>query len=257
MSDAANVDDRGGVQVIARSAAILRALSEHSAGLSLGAIAKAVGLPRSTVQRIVNALEAEQFVESAGAGGGTRLGSALLKLVSHLDGDVVAVARSDLEDLSRRTGETVVLYQTIGRQSRCLYDAVAEREVRIVPSPAAIQNFHATAHGKLALARMSDAAVREFVSPDGLPRLTDRTITDLPALLRELAEVRASGIAYDREEHGEGVCAVGTAIAYAGRTYEIVVLVPAYRFAGSSEMIEAALRTCGRAIETTSRTGGS
>jgi DNA-binding IclR family transcriptional regulator len=78
MSDAANVEERGGVQVIARCAAILRALSEHSAGLSLGGIAKAVGLPRSTVQRIVNALEAEQFVESVGTGGGTRLGPAML-----------------------------------------------------------------------------------------------------------------------------------------------------------------------------------
>jgi DNA-binding IclR family transcriptional regulator len=255
MSDAANVEERNGVQVIARCAAILRALSENAAGLSLGGIAKTVGLPRSTVQRIVNALEAEQFVESVGAGGGTRLGSALLKLVSRLETDVVTVARADLEALSRQTRETVILTQTLGRQSRTLYDAVSDQEVRIVPRPATMENLHALAHGKLALARLSDAAVRELFGSDPLRRLTARTITDMDTLLRALAEVRVTGLAFDREEHGDGVCAIGTGIAYAGRQYEIVVLVPAYRFEERRAMIQAALLACAQTIETTSRPG--
>ena len=50
----------GQVQVIARAAAILRTVGEDGGGLSLGQIAQRVGLARSTVQRIVNALEAER-----------------------------------------------------------------------------------------------------------------------------------------------------------------------------------------------------
>src|SRR5690606_40990280 len=38
----------GGIQVIARAAAILRVLGGHPQGLSLGAIAQQCGLPRST-----------------------------------------------------------------------------------------------------------------------------------------------------------------------------------------------------------------
>jgi IclR family acetate operon transcriptional repressor len=256
-SDTSNVEDRGGVQVIARCAAILRALGENPAGLSLGGIAKAVGLPRSTVQRIVNALEAEQFVESAGPGGGTRLGPALLKLVSRLEADIVTVARADLEALSRQTGETVLLTQTLGHQSRVLYDAISEQEVRIVPQPAALLNLHALSHGKVALARMNDAAVRACLGPDPLRRLTPRTITDHATLSRELDGVRATGLAFDREEHGEGVCAIGTGISYAGRDYEIVVLMPAYRFDASEEAIRTALLACARTIETTSRRGSA
>ena len=53
------------IQVIARAGAILRALENESAGLSLGQIAQRVHLARSTVQRIVAALVAEKLVIAA------------------------------------------------------------------------------------------------------------------------------------------------------------------------------------------------
>jgi DNA-binding transcriptional ArsR family regulator len=57
-----------GIQVISRAAAILRAVGAQPDGLSLGKLANATGLARSTVQRIVDALEMEHLVQ-AGAGG--------------------------------------------------------------------------------------------------------------------------------------------------------------------------------------------
>ena len=72
-----SADNKQGIQVIARCAAILRTLSKHPKGLSLAAIAEQVDLPRSTVQRIVNALQDEYFVELMGPGGGFRLGPAI------------------------------------------------------------------------------------------------------------------------------------------------------------------------------------
>src|SRR3546814_17608291 len=70
----------GGIQVIARTSRIMRALCAHPQGLSLGGIAAEVGLPLSTVQRIVTALVAENLLEPAGAAGGFRLGPALGQL---------------------------------------------------------------------------------------------------------------------------------------------------------------------------------
>ena len=58
-----------GIQVIARAAAILRVLRDSETGLSLGQIARQVGLPRSTVQRIVGALQEERLVIAASAEG--------------------------------------------------------------------------------------------------------------------------------------------------------------------------------------------
>ena len=49
--------EKSGIQLIARSAAILRTLRDHPNGVSLGQIAANVDLPRSTVQRIIGALQ--------------------------------------------------------------------------------------------------------------------------------------------------------------------------------------------------------
>ncbi|MDX5494183.1 MAG: helix-turn-helix domain-containing protein, partial [Alphaproteobacteria bacterium] len=79
---AAEKDQQGGIQVIARAAAILRALARRPGGMSLGDIAAAVSLPRSTVQRIADALAAEGLVLTASSARGVRLGPALLSLAA-------------------------------------------------------------------------------------------------------------------------------------------------------------------------------
>src|SRR5436190_488883 len=76
----ASTNDKSQVQVIARAAAILRALENEALGLSLGQIAERVGLARSTVQRIIAALEIEKLVIQASPTGRMRLGPTILRL---------------------------------------------------------------------------------------------------------------------------------------------------------------------------------
>ena len=70
------------IQVITRAAKVLRALEGEANGLTLGQIAQRVGLARSTVQRIVDALREEQFVIAASPTAGVRLGPALIRLAA-------------------------------------------------------------------------------------------------------------------------------------------------------------------------------
>src|SRR3954447_15387416 len=101
--------EKSQVQVIARAAAILRALEEETAGLSLGQIAQRVGLARSTVQRIVAALLAEKLVMAASPNGRVRLGPTILRLAASVRTDFVSVARPFLTKLSNELHETVDL----------------------------------------------------------------------------------------------------------------------------------------------------
>ena len=96
-------NDKSQVQVIARAAAILRALEEQPVGLSLGQIAQRVALARSTVQRIVAALEAEKLVIAASPTGRVRLGPTILRLAASARTDFVSIARPFLVRLSQRT----------------------------------------------------------------------------------------------------------------------------------------------------------
>src|SRR5499426_2218396 len=97
------------VQVIARAASILRALEHEVSGLSLGQIAQRVNLARSTVQRIVAALQAEKLVIAASPNGRVRLGPTILRLAASASADFVSIARPFLVVLSNELKETVDL----------------------------------------------------------------------------------------------------------------------------------------------------
>jgi len=238
---------QGGIQVIARAAAIMRTLSEHPQGLSLAAIAQAVGLPRSTVQRIVCALEAEYLVEALGPSGGFRLGAALGQLVHQTQTDIISLVRPYLECLSNRLQESVALSKRAGEKIHVLDRIVAERDLRVVFPIGAFAPMHSTSAGKVLLAGLSDDEVRELL-PDPLPLMTRHT-RDLPALLAELAEIRKTGFTFDHEECSEGISGGSVSLdTYLGR-YAISVVLPAARAARHIEAIREALLACKRDIE--------
>ncbi len=247
-SPANNQDDagRGAIQVISRAAAVLRALEGQNKGMSLGAIAKAIDLPRSTVQRLVAALEVEGLVEAAP--GGMRLGPAILRLASRVNGDLVSLARPHLQSLAEACDETVCLIQAKGTTLGIVHALVSSQELRVAPMPEQFLQMHATSAGKALLADLPEETI-DGLLPDPLPQLTARTINSRAALHRELAQVRLHGFSYDREEHVQGVCAIGTALHVGGVTYALCILAPAFRFESTLERLRQGLLECRQAIE--------
>lgn len=216
-----------GIQVIARTSRIMRALSAHPLGLSLAAIAAEVNLPRSTVQRIVTALVAENLIEPASAAGGFRLGPALGQLLYQTEADIIPVARPYLEQLSLALQETVTLSRINGRQSQLLEVFVGEQVLRIVLQVGMTAPLHLTADGKALLARISSDEISNWLGEDLAPR-TGRS-KSRSALLAELEQIRCCGFAYDDEEHTAGVRAISTTIGTYRGTYAISVIAPSTR----------------------------
>lgn len=244
-----DTDERqqGGIQVIARSSRIMRALSAHPHGLSLAGIAAEVGLPRSTVQRIVTALVAENLIESAGAAGGFRLGPALGQLIYQTEADIVPVARPHLERLSLMLQETVCLSRFNGHHTQLVDVFVGEQVLRIVPQVGLTAAPHVTADGKALLARMASEKVREWLGED-LPPRTGRS-KGLSALLAELEEIRCSGFAYDNEEHTEGVSAVSVSIGTYRGAYAVSIIAPTARLQANIEAFRQGLANTRTVLE--------
>jgi DNA-binding IclR family transcriptional regulator len=106
-----------------------------------------------------------------------------------------------------------------------------------------------TANGKAYLAQLPDAAVEKLIGRVYAPR-TPNTITRLEALLKELAAARRSGVAFDREEHTLGICAVGVALQDPlGNPMAISVPVPSQRFEERRALIAERLLASKRALE--------
>lgn len=248
LEDAHASTEKSHVQVIARAAAIMRALENEPTGLSLGQIAERVGLARSTVQRIVAALEAEKLLIAASPVGRVRLGPTLLRLAASVENDVVTLARPLLVALSAELGETVDLATVKGDHLVFIDQVVGSQRLRAVSAVGESFPLYCTANGKACLATLNDAEVARLIA-GGMPARTPNTRTTLDALLAELAEVRSAGVAFDREEHTEGICAAGAALFdRLGNRIAISVPVPAQRFTGREINIANRLKATREAL---------
>jgi len=243
------INDKSGVQVIARAATILRALEEENAGLSLGQIAQRVNLARSTVQRIVAALQSEKLLISATPNGRVRLGPTILRLAASVRSDFLALARPFLERLSAELHETVDL-ATIKKNQLIFIDQVpGSQRLRAVSAVGETFPLYCTANGKAYLAQLTDAGVEKLIGRAYEPR-TPHTLIKLGALTADLAAARASGAAFDREEHTLGICAVGVALHDPlGNPMAISVPVPSQRFEDRAAMIAERLLATKRAMQ--------
>jgi IclR family transcriptional regulator, acetate operon repressor len=243
------INDKSQVQVIARAATILRALEEENAGLSLGQIAQKVNLARSTVQRIVAALETEKLVIAATPNGRVRLGPTILRLAASVRSDFIALARPFLERLSEKLHETVDL-STVKKNHLVFIDQViGSQRLRAVSAVGDTFPLYCTANGKAYLAQLTDDAIEALIGRAYEAR-TPHTLTRLDALLGDLKTARKSGVAYDREEHTLGISAAGVALHDPlGNAVAISVPVPTQRFKEHQALIAERLLATKTALE--------
>ena len=243
-------NDKSQVQVIARAATILRALEDENAGLSLGQIAQRVNLARSTVQRIVSALETEKLVIAATPNGRVRLGPTILRLAASVRSDFIALARPFLERLSEELHETVDL-STVKKDHLVFIDQVTgSQRLRTVSAVGESFPLYCTANGKAYLARLDDGAIEQLIGRAYETR-TPKTLTKLGALLADLKAVRKTGVAFDREEHTLGISAAGVALQDPlGNTVAISVPAPTHRFYNQQAFIAERLLATKRDMET-------
>lgn len=122
----------GGIQVIARAAELLRVLQAHPGGLSQAEIGERVGMARSTVSRILNALEDEGLVASRGARGPYRLGPEITRMATTVRLGVVTEMHPFLTELSRELDETVDLSILDGDRADVVDQVVPPQRLRAV-----------------------------------------------------------------------------------------------------------------------------
>lgn len=223
--------DKSDIRLVSRLADVLRVLSETPTGLSLGGIAKASGIPRGTVQRLIDAMEIEGLVARGAADSSIRLGQEIARLGMTMNRDVTQFFRPILQDLRDACCETVALSIRHPRGVAVLDQIASPLALRVVAGPGHILPLHATALGKAHLAQLSPAE-RHALLPGPLPALTRQTRTDPLQLLAEIAAQPADQPFEDREEFAEGICALGIDLSAAALgPVALSITMPAARFA--------------------------
>jgi len=239
----------GGVQVIARVGQLFRALEDEPSGLTLTELAHRLDLPRSTVHRLVVALASEGLVTDPSNAGHVRIGPELVRIanVSRLE------LRQQVEPLMRRmhdaVGETVDCSVLEGGRLRVVEVIPTQHQLRVVAEVGAIFPLHCSSKGKAVLSLMSDEQIEALV-PKTLERFTAHTVTTRSQLIKQVQNVRRTGIAFDEDEHTIGV----TAVAIAGRDpygalFAISIPVPSQRFAEEREVVVETLRDARKELD--------
>ena len=191
-----------GVQSLGRAFAILEEVARHREGIGLAELSKLVGLHNSTTFHLAKTLVSLGYLRQEKDSKRYRVGRPLFALAaSALDEiEMVNVATPILEDLSRETSESghfavrmgdavVVIARTSGPGAFQLTDRVG------VVRPA-----HCTALGKIILASLRPDQLKRFLERVDMKPSTKKSITDIPVLLREIAEIKRTGIAFDDGE---------------------------------------------------------
>jgi DNA-binding IclR family transcriptional regulator len=222
-----------GVQSIERAFAVLRALATGPAGVT--ELAERTGLPKSTVARLLSALEREGAVAQGGSGGRYQLGPAVADLAGAAAPgyNLIAAARPHLMELTKLTGETSGL--SIRDQGHVYYlDHVESEESVMVRSWTGERlALHLVPSGLALLAGTDSGCVDRYLS-HSLERSTDATVVDPAAIRARLDQIRTQGWIWFHQEFDENLCSVAAPVVLADGSTAAAVHVhgPAYRFPG-------------------------
>jgi len=195
------------IQVLERAFALLDMLASQQDPMSLKDISERTGLHPSTAHRILNDLAVGRFVDRPQAGS-YRLGMRLLELGNLVKArlDVRDAAIGPMRELHRVTNQPVNLSVRQGDEIVYIERTYSERSgMQVVRAVGGRAPLHLTSVGKLFLAADDPQRVRGYATTAGLTGHARTSITDIARLERELASVRALGIARDDEELEPGV----------------------------------------------------
>ncbi|MGH9213371.1 MAG: IclR family transcriptional regulator [Acidimicrobiales bacterium] len=203
---------RSGAQSVERALLVLRAFESGPIDLGVTEIASRTGLSVSTAHRLVRALCVGGLLRQDPGTERYQLGPALVVLGRRAEEQLgYARTRPVLDELARATGESVNLGIQSGDEVLVVLDVPSEQPLRFDQAAGTRIPIHSSAMGKCLLA-FSD-------NPDGvldelprLRRLTDRTITNRPALRDELQRTRERGWALNDEERHAGVRTVAAPV---------------------------------------------
>ena len=199
---------------IRRAISVLKCFTPQELELSGTEVAHKVGIHKTTAHRMLATLSEYGLLERNLKTGKYRVGPTLYVLGSlYLSTtDVLIAAEPVIKALNDMTGENV----SLGILDKCNVILIMREEshylfrwaVHIGTSLPA----HASAMGKALLSTLNESELDRLFPEDNLRLLTNKTITTKTKLKLELAQIRSTGVSFDKEGIHKGIEAIGSEI---------------------------------------------
>ncbi|MEU1970840.1 IclR family transcriptional regulator [Microbacterium sp. NPDC019599] len=235
-----NTESRPPVSVLDRIIAILDAVKESEAPVSITELAATTDMPKSTVSRLVAELSGQRYLERTDDG--VRLGLRLFELGARasVPRRLLSAAAPVIRNLCDATGERVGLWVQQGTDMVSIA-AVAGR-LPMLPTRAGMRSpALTTASGKAYLAFCADPSVLDRVSAP----LVDEAAHHFRD---ELAHVRESVVAIDEEVSYPGILAVASPLLSIDRKVLGAISIAGPAGAMDAERVAPLVRAAGNTV---------
>jgi DNA-binding IclR family transcriptional regulator len=202
------------VPPVERALKLLRHIAAGDSVANMSVTARALGISRTTMIRLIATLEAERMIERREDGAGWRLGLGLVGLAGQAlyASDLVQVGDPVIAALAKELSLSTHIGVLEGRD--VLYVARRTPNVHLVSNVGIGSRLpaHATSMGRVLLMHMTPADIRALYDGAALERFTERTPATLDAMLRQREGDLAAGLAWSDSNFDAGISSVAAAI---------------------------------------------
>ena len=193
---------------------IIEAVAEQKTGLSQVEMSQRLNIPKSSLSVLLRDLCASNYLILDESNKLYGLGPQLVTIASrYLDNqDVIRLGRPLITRLAGETGESAVLALLVEQEAVLMHKEDSTQP--ILPSILVGTRFplYASAVGKAMLANFEDQELEQYLKTVELAPITPQTIVDVETLRQRLAEVRATGLAYNRGNYRTGIYAIASPV---------------------------------------------
>lgn len=183
--------------------------TEQKPVLSVKDMVAELDLPRSTAYRLLETLKNKKLIQESGPGR-YRLGLSILQLakVATVGMELVTLALSTMEELSKETDETVILTGLIDDRAICIDRIESTQPIKLTFERGRVQPLHVGASAKILLAFLDEEKQRDII--DRLWR--NGLIVDRNEYKKRLSNIKEEGFAISNEEIDLGAWAAAAPI---------------------------------------------
>ncbi|AEI80801.1 transcriptional regulator IclR family [Cupriavidus necator N-1] len=193
---------------------LLEVIAEKDQSFNLQALVEETGLPKPTLHRMLQQLEAAGLIQRNGDGRQYGTGLRLRRLAENLllNSTSHGARHMVLRRLVEEVGESCNLTAFSGGEVLYLDRVETAAPLRFYLHPGSRVPAHCSATGKLFLAQLAPAQRQRLLANVELERYTQNTLTDHAQLEAELERVKRDGYAMDDEEFLPGLVCIGVLV---------------------------------------------
>ena len=193
---------------------LLEVIAEKDQSFNLQALVEETGLPKPTLHRMLQQLEAAGLIQRNGDGRQYGTGLRLRRLAENLllNSTSHGARHMVLRRLVEEVGESCNLTAFSGGEVLYLDRVETAAPLRFYLHPGSRVPAHCSATGKLFLAQLAPAQRQRLLANVELERYTQNTLTDHAQLESELERVKRDGYAMDDEEFLPGLVCIGVLV---------------------------------------------